>query len=486
MKYTVPGQHRSVEELRAHLQQLDPAFDAVSELEGGTGPLGQPLRLGDRTIGNRWAIHPMEGWDGTAAGLPTEATLRRWRRFGTSTAKLVWGGEAIAVVGEGRANPNQLYINPAADSRTGLARLLGEVRAGHAEAGATTDDLFVGLQLTHSGRYSRPTGAHAPLVVVHHPVLDAHTGVDPSVPLLTDGELEGIGEAYVHAAVMAYELGYDLVDVKCCHGYLLHELLGAREREGTYGGSFENRTRLLRRILADVRAACPGLEIGVRVSAGDVIPHEPDVETRIGRPCAHDEDAPYGHGFGVDQQDPTRFDLEEPRRFLALLQGEGVRLVNVSLGSPYTCPHLQRPAAYPPIDGYGPPADPLSSVLQHLRVVRELKAAAPDLLLVGSGYTYLMEWLPHVAEHEVGAGHVDFVGVGRMSLVYPELPADHLAGRPLTRKRICRTFSDCTTGPRAGLRSGCYPLDPYYRGLAEATRLREVKREGDVARFSRS
>lgn len=486
MRYTVPGQHRSLEEFRTHLRGIDPAFDAVTDLGGAAGPLGQPAHLGGRTIGNRWAIHPMEGWDGTPEGLPSEATLRRWHRFGTSKAKLIWGGEAVAVCAAGRANPNQLFVNPAADARVGFLSLLEQVRAGHRQVGEGTDDLYVGLQLTHSGRYARPEGQAAPLIAVHHPILDGHTGVTGADTPLTDGELEQIGEAYVTAAVLAHEVGFDFVDIKCCHGYLLHELLGAHQRTGSYGGSFEGRTRLLRRILAAVRTACPGLELGVRMSAADIIPHKADPETRIGKPYPYPTDQAYGYGFGTDQRDPTRFDLEEPRALLGLLKEHGVRLVNVSLGSPYTSPHLQRPASYPPIDGYGPPVDPLSSVLEHLRVVRELKAAEPELLLVGSGYTYLMEWLAHVAEYEVGAGHVDFVGLGRMALVYPELPADALAGRPPVRKRICRTFSDCTTGPRAGLRSGCYPLDPYYRGTVEASTLRKVKREGGVARFSRS
>lgn len=486
MRFTIPGQHRLIEEFRAHLHGVDPAFDAVERLGGPEGPLAQPLQLGDRVIGNRWAIHPMEGWDATPEGLPSEHTLRRWRRFGESTAKLIWGGEAVAVTPQGRANPNQLFFNPNADTQRGLASLREQVLAGHRSAGASVDDLCIGLQLTHSGRYARPSDQLAPRIAVHHPILDAHTGVEPGLAPLTDGELEGIGEAYVAAAQVAQAVGFDFVDLKCCHGYLMHELLGARTREGLYGGSFEGRTRLFRRILKEIRGACPGLEVGVRLSAADVVPFEPDRESRIGRPVEHDAELPYEQGFGIDAEDPTRFDLREPIAFLEMLADHGIRLVNVSLGSPYTCPHLQRPAAYPPIDGYGPPEDPLASVVEHLRVVRALKQARPDLILVGSGYTYLMEWLAHVAEHEVGAGHVDFVGLGRMVLVYPELPADALAGRPLTRKRICRTFSDCTTGPRAGLPSGCYPLDPHYRGMAEADKLREVKREGEVARFSRS
>jgi hypothetical protein len=146
--------------------------------------------------------------------------------------------------------------------------------------------------------------------------------------------------------------------------------------------------------------------------------------------------------------------------------------VNITVGSPYYCPHLQRPAYYPPSDGYLPPEDPLRGVIGHLNAVRRCKAAFPELPLVGTGYSYLQEYLPHVAQHEVGRGHVDLVGIGRMVLAYPELPADVLAGRPLDARRICRTFSDCTTGPRNGLVSGCFPLDPHYRALPEAALVR--------------
>jgi NADPH2 dehydrogenase len=162
-------------------------------------------------------------------------------------------------------------------------------------------------------------------------------------------------------------------------------------------------------------------------------------------------------------------------QLLALLAARDVRLVNVTLGSPYYNPHLQRPAAYPPSDGYQPFADPLVHVARHLEVVREAKARVPEVVIVGTGYTYLMEWLPHVAQAELRAGRVDVVGIGRMVLSYPELPADVLAGRELARKRICRTFSDCTTAPRHGLASGCYPLDPAYRDAAEATRVKALK-----------
>jgi 2,4-dienoyl-CoA reductase-like NADH-dependent reductase (Old Yellow Enzyme family) len=177
----------------------------------------------------------------------------------------------------------------------------------------------------------------------------------------------------------------------------------------------------------------------------------------------------------VDQQDPTQFDLSEPLQLLRRYEELGIELVNVTLGSPYANPHLQRPAAYPPSDGYQPPADPLLFVKAHLDAVRAAKAAMPNLKFVGTGYTYLQEWLANVAQHEVREGHVDFVGLGRMLLSYPDLPRDVLAGRAVQRKRICRTFSDCTTGPRNGMISGCFPLDPFYKAMPEAKKIKALR-----------
>ena len=476
MRFVTPGKIKDVAAFAHRWHEIAPDLGCDLELHGSAGPLGRPFQLGDRTIGNRFCIHPMEGWDGTADGLPTERTLRRWGRFGTSGAKLIWGGEAFAVSPDGRANPHQLHLNPRADSASGLAQLLEVLKREHAATGAGLDDLYTGLQLTHSGRYARPdSDGPKPRIAYRHPVLDQRVGVDSDRAVLTDGELEAIAEAYVVVAKTAQKVGFDFVDVKCCHGYLLHELLGARARPGRYGGSFENRTLLVRRIIESIRSACPGLEIGVRVSIAEVFPHAPRPEDGVGEPLGWQQHLPYEHGFGIDRNDPRKTDLTEPLRFLGLLQDLGIRLVNLSLGSPYTCPHLQRPAAFPPSDGYLPPDDPLTQVAEHLRTTRRCKAAHPNLTLVGTGYTYLQEWLPNVAQHEVGGGHVDFVGLGRMVLSYPELPRDVLHGGSLRRGSICRTFSDCTSGPRKGMISGCFPLDPYYRQRPEAKSLRKLR-----------
>lgn len=466
--------HRDAAAFRAHLQSVHPEMDCIDQPFGAASPLASAFQHRDRTLGNRFAVHPMEGWDATTDGRPSELTLRRWKNFGSSGADLIWGGEAFAVAPEGRANPNQLAMLPGGDPLASMQMLREALLEGRREAGLPSDGLMAGLQLTHSGRWARPTvDGPAPRTVFRHPVLDRRVGIEDDTTLLSDAELEAIAAAFVEAAVHAQAAGFDFVDVKCCHGYLLHEVLAGRARPGKYGGSFKNRTTLFREIVAGIREAAPGLEIGVRVSIADLYPFAEGVG-RIGAPDG-ELLIPYEHGFGVDALDPLRFDLEEPLLFLALLQELDIRLVNLSVGSPYYCPHVQRPAAFPPSDGYLPPEDPLRSVTRQLEVVRQVRAACPALTVVGSGYSYLQDWLPHVAAHEVGAGHVDFIGLGRMILSYPEMPRDVIAGGPLQRKRICRTFSDCTTGPRHGMISGCFPLDPFYKEMPEAKEVRALR-----------
>ena len=437
-------------------------------------PLAAPLHLPDgRAVGNRFCIQPMEGWDATPDGIPTELVRRRWRAFGTSGAKLIWGGEATAIQHQGRANPNQLRLEE--DTVAALAALRSELVAAHEERFGHCGDLLVGLQLTHSGRFCRPNAKQVtePVTLYRHPLLDRKFGVDVHHRPASDDEVEALIQRFVAAGVLAWQAGFAFVDVKHCHGYLGHEFLSAVDRPGRYGGSFENRTRFLREVVAGLRRRVPELLIGVRLSAFDLIPFEPHGETRVGIPSS--VASGYRHGFGAASDDPTAYDLTEPMRFVALLQELGIFLLNVTAGSPYYNPHIQRPALFPPSDGYQPPEDPLVGVARQIEVVRRIKERCPEMIVVGSGYSYLQEWLPHVASAGVARGGVDFVGIGRMALSYPHLPADLLAGRTLERKRICRTFSDCTTAPRNGLISGCFPLDPFYKARAEAAELRRLK-----------
>ncbi len=465
--------------LAAALDELGVTLPLDGEVESGDGsPLAQPIRAGELTIGNRWCIHPMEGWDGTTDGRPTESGVRRWQRFGLSGAKLIWGGEAVAVRPDGRANPNQLMLN--ATTQADIAGLRETLAEHHRQQMGNDAGLVVGLQLTHSGRFCRPNRKDRleSLIAYHHPLLDARFGVDPDAAIMSDDDVKDLIDCYVKAAKLAGEIGYDFVDIKHCHGYLLHEFLSAYDRPGEFGGSFENRTAIIRRVVEGIRAEAPGLAIGVRLSAFDMPPFKPDPEltegVKLGPGVVDDWQAPYP-GFGCNRDNPLEIDLTETRMFLALLRELDVRLVNLSAGSPYYNPHIQRPALYPPSDGYQPPEDPLIGVARQMHVVRQLKGEFEDLCLVGTGYTYLQEFLPHVAQAAVRDGWADCVGIGRMVLSYPEMPVHALRGEPFEAKRVCRTFSDCTTAPRNGIVSGCYPLDPYYKGSEQAAMVKKIK-----------
>jgi 2,4-dienoyl-CoA reductase-like NADH-dependent reductase (Old Yellow Enzyme family) len=477
---------KTVAGFRAHVASLGielPCEDAI--VTGNSSPLAQPIegfRINGKCIGNRYAIQPMEGWDGTTEGGITDDVLRRWQRFGESGAKLIWGGEAMAVRLDGRANPNQLIIDE--PNKAGLAKLRETLLAAHKERFGGTGDLVIGFQLTHSGRFCKPYDKSRlePRVAYRHPLLDPKFKVTSDDQVWTDAELERLVQDYVRAAKIAWDVGADFVDIKHCHGYLLHELLGAFTRHGKFGGSFENRTRMLRNIVEGIHASGNPIGLAVRLSAFDLVPFKPDpLHSQPGRPGPgipedFSQYLPYKYGFGVNHQNPLEYELTEPLRFLELCSELGIKLVNLSAGSPYYVPHIQRPAAYPPSDGYLPPEDPLVGVARQLHVVRQLKARAPkDLVLVGSAYSYLQEYLPHVAQYVVRHNWVDMVGLGRMVLAYPGILADAIQTGVLANKSICRTFSDCTTAPRNGLISGCYPLDKYYSAKPEFQKLKEVK-----------
>jgi 2,4-dienoyl-CoA reductase-like NADH-dependent reductase (Old Yellow Enzyme family) len=477
------GGLKDVGTFQAHLHSLGLEIPCDSQIvTGAQSPLRAPLLRGSFKIGNRIAVQPMEGWDATRDGAPSENTFRRWKNFGRSGGKLVWGGEAVAVSHEGRANPNQLLISPRTEES--FAELRTVLRREHIQTTGSDDGLLIGLQLTHSGRYCRPNqhGRPEPRILYHHPFLDHRLNLSSDYPLLTDGEIDSIIEDFHRAALMAWQLGFDFVDIKHCHGYLGHEFLSAHTRQGRYGGSFEGRTRFLREVVQGIRSLAPGLHVGVRLSAIDTVPFHRDPrqsgngKSNTGVAESYTDLLPYRWGFGVNPLDPTDTDLSEPDRFLSLLEQLGILLVNITAGSPYYNPHIQRPALYPPSDGYLPPEDPLVGVARQLAATRELKRRFPTLLIVGSAYTYLQDFLPYVAQAALRENWVDSVGLGRMVLTYPEFLWDASEGNNIQRKRVCRTFSDCTTAPRNGLPSGCYPLDDYYKDSDAGEKLRVLKR----------
>jgi NADPH2 dehydrogenase len=455
-----------------------PCDDIVAH--GPSSPLAAPVTVDGMKIGHRLAVHPMEGWDCERDGRPSENTKRRWRRFGLSGAKLVWGGEACAVRPDGRANPKQLIMTE--QSMGDIAAMRESVIAAHKEATGGEDNVVIGLQLTHSGRFCKPNDntKFESMIAYRHPLLDRKFGVPADRKPMSDDEIKRLIEDFVVAAKRAQATGFDFVDIKHCHGYLAHEFLSAVDRDGAYGGSLENRTRFLREVVEGIRAEAPGLKIGVRLSAFDSVPFKPDparsAPGALGPGIPEEHAIPYRYAFGANKDNPLEYDLTETKAFFEILRGLGIRFVNVTAASPYYNPHIIRPALYPPSDGYHPPEDPFVGVMRQLEVVRELKKAFPDFCLMGSGYTYLQDFFPNVAQAVVSRGWVDLVGLGRMVLAYPELPLDILQGRAPNKKRYCRTFSDCTTAPRNGIVSGCYPLDPHYKKTPEFKQLAAVKK----------
>jgi 2,4-dienoyl-CoA reductase-like NADH-dependent reductase (Old Yellow Enzyme family) len=479
-KYTKVAQLKTVEAFRARLQELEieiPVDDEILTTEQGS-PAGESFKIGDFEVGNRYCIHPMEGWDANHDGTASDLTKRRWQRFGESGAKLIWGGEAMAVQPDGRANANQLMAIES--SRDSIRELRETLESTHREHFGTTEDLLVGAQLTHSGRFCRPnTHELEPRIAYHHPLLAEKYGLDPSDDSIiwTDDDLEKLIDSYVAAAKLASEIGFRFVDVKACHGYLLHEFLSARSRPGKFGGDLDGRSRVLTTVIDRIHSEIPGLMVFVRLSAFDILPYK--TSTEVGQPM--ESETPYQFGFGTSESNPLEYDLQEPLKLIGMLKEKGVAAVNLSCGSPYYNPHIQRPAIFPPSDGYMPPEDPLVGVARQMDVVRQFKQAYPDLPFVGSGYSYLQDYLPHVAQAAIREGWVDSIGLGRMVLSFPDLPASTLQNGEIKRKLICRTFSDCTTAPRNGIVSGCYPLDKFYKDMPEGKQLVELKKAAKKA-----
>jgi 2,4-dienoyl-CoA reductase-like NADH-dependent reductase (Old Yellow Enzyme family) len=419
--------------------------------------LARPVLVGGATVGNSIAIHPMEGCDGDAGGRPSELTWRRYLRFARGGAKLIWF-EATAVCREGRANPRQLWIHPA--SAAELARLVEAIRRTHREAWGTDDDLLMPVQLTHSGRFSWP----ARIVAVHNPLVDRKTGTPPDQPVIADGQLERMEDQFVDAARLALEAGFRAVDVKATHGYLACELLGARTREGRYGGPLENRARFLRNIVGKIRAAFGRrLLIAMRLGCYEGLPYVRDPSTGCGVPMEYP--VPYQYGFGVDTADPRAIDLDEVKRAIGWFRDDGVELLSVSLGVPYFNPHIGRPFEKPDEGNYEQPEHPLVGVDRHFRVTAALQQAFPELPMLGAGYSWLREFAVNAAAYNLQAGAARFFGMGRNALANPGFPREALETGALSASRVCQTLTYCSylmrqkNHPLGQFPTGCPPFD---------------------------
>lgn len=451
--------YRSLAELEADARRLG----ADVTFEASLDAVFRPVPVGDRVAGNAFAIHPMEGCDGEAGGAPGELTLRRWQRFGDGGAKIIWG-EATAVHPGGRANPRQLYLHTG--TLAAFRSLVAATREAHRRRQGRDDDLLIGLQLTHSGRYSHG----APVIAYHHPLLDPRTRGGSSLAPISDDELDRLQDRFVEAALLARDAGFDFVDIKLCHGYLLHELLSARRREGKYGGDLENRMRFPRLVLRRIREeAGKGLLLASRLNVFDGLPYAADPATGVGVPDA--AALPCDCAFGVAAADPSQPDLAEPVAVARMLQEEGAVLLNVTIGTPYTNPHIGRPYERPSIGSYVSPEHPLAGVDRHFRLAGEMQRALPDLAVVGTGYSWLQRWLGAAAESNLRRGRMRIAGVGRCAIAYPEFVNDLRERGAMDPRKVCLADSKCSDlmrakGNEAGqFAAGCVPRDRVYAAL---------------------
>ncbi len=396
--------------------------------------LDSPLKLHGRTIKNRIVFHPMEGCDGTFDGAVDALTRRRYLRFAESGAGIIWF-EATAVTNEGRANPRQLFLNE--KTKASFKSLISEIKETSLKANGFEPVIIV--QLTHSGRFSKPSGTPEPIVAYRNPHWEIGKENQPYV-VATDDYCKSIPEKYYTAAKLAEEVGFDGVDVKCCHGYLFNEFLSAKERNGIYGGSLENRTRLYFDCIDAVKSAVSKkVFVTTRLNACDCFP--------------------YPYGYGVDEN--NNIDLAETKLIIKALYEKGIRLINLTLGNPYLIPHINRPCMNAPEDGE-------IGVKRIYDVTKELKDEFNDICFIASGLTYPGEKAMEYAEKIIADGVADFAGFGRLTFAYPTFFKDYLEKGELDKRKLCLKCSKCSLLMRAGTVAGCPVRDsevymPYYQ-----------------------
>lgn len=450
--------YKNLQELEQDARRLGASSVLLQEdADRVRAALSRAVDVGPVRAGNSMAIHPMEGCDGTLDGAPGELTWRRYERFARGGAKLIWF-EATAVRSDARANVRQLAIHEGNVDE--FARLYEAMRRWHGEEWGNTDDLLIPIQLTHSGRFSTPVKT----IAWHQPQVDQRTMTPADLPVISDDELERLEDDFLRAAKFAYRAGFRCFDIKATHGYLLAELLDAKERGGRYGGSIKNRTRLVRNVMGKVRAALGGeVVLAMRLGCFAGVPFVRNAETGLGEPLPYS--LPYRFGFGVNPLDPLQPDTSEVKQAISLFKQAGLQLLNISVGCPYYNPHYGRPYEKPDEGNYEAPEHPLLGVDRHLRIAGELQRAFPDLPMAGTGYSWLQGYAAHAAAQQIETGAIRFFGYGRGALAYPDFARAILETGRLDQRRVCQTLTYCTylmrrkDHPLGQWPTGCPPYD---------------------------
>jgi len=419
---------KNLDELRTEIDDLGVDLPLDSDFS----VLADRVKIGPFETSNRFIVHPMEGFDSEPDGTPSGLSVRRYHRYAVGGAGLIWF-EATSVVHEGRSNPGQFYLHEG--NKQVFRKLVGDTRRiAHERCGHRP--LLV-LQLTHSGRYSNPEGKPEPILAHHSPPFDEQFGIPPDYPLATDDYFDRLQQNYVESAKLAVEAGFDAVDVKTCHGYLVSGLLAAHKREGKYGGSYENRTRFAMEVMQRIKDEVSGLLVTTRLNCYDSVP--------------------YPYGWGSDEDNNP--DLTEPIRLAGELVDWGVEMLNVSIGNPRYRPRFGRPyerqlTGRPMCDEH-----PLKGIERFVSITRSVQQAVGDVPVIVGALAWLRHFMPYVAAGIVRTGGAALVGQGRGSFAYPDSPEDILEKGRMDPNKCCTTCSLCSQITVYGGHTGCVVRD---------------------------
>ena len=433
--------YKTLEELRAKEQELRIQLPLAQDASA----LTRPLDIGNRVLPNRMGIAPMEGADAEPDGSPSDYTARRYTREAAGGAAIIWY-EAISIVEEGRSSRTQLLLTE--KNLENYRRLNDQVKEAGMKANGYAPYLV--MQANHSGRYSNPENKPAPMIAYRHPELEQYRAADDSC-IVSDDYLRSLEDKFGEAAALAKKAGFDAVDIKACHGYLLMELLSAYTRPGEYGGSYENRVRLLKN--------------GIRAAKAEEAP-DFQVTCRLGIYDGY----PWPYGFGVREGSGLTPDMTEPIRLVReLYEEEDLRFINLTMGNPYATTHVTRPYD---AGKYLPPEHPLEGIHRMITGIGVVKQAVPEMTILASAPTYLRQFADLYAAGAVEQGLCDGMLFGRMSFADPEFPNEVIHQGRIDPKHVCLTCGKCGDLIRAHKPTGCVVRDPetfmpFYREFAE-------------------
>ena len=424
---------------RFHYKTLEEVKERAEELKvylpfsSSTDILKTPLKVGNVTFHNRMGIAPMEGADSLEDGSPSDYTIRRYVNEAIGGSALIWF-EAISIVPEGRSSKTQLLLTE--ENVESYKRMNEKIKEAGRKANGFEPYLI--MQANHSGRYSNPDNRPAPMIAYRHPQLEQYRAADDSC-IVTDDYLKSLEESFGKAALLAKKAGFDAVDIKSCHGYLLAELLSAYDRPGQYGGNYENRTRLLKN---GIKAAKVWEDENFQVTC------------RLGIYDGYE----YPWGFGVSEGSGLKPDLKEPIRLVKELYGNcGIQMMNLSMGNPYATTHVTRPFD---MGKYEPEEHPFTGIGRMIAGIGEVKKAVPEMVMFGSAPTYLRQFADLYTAGAVEEGFCDGMLFGRMAFADPDYANEIIKNGRIDPKRVCMTCGKCGDLIRAHKPTGCVIRDP--------------------------